>query len=117
VEESPFLPQSLLLESDSTRAGWAQASNQLNGGQLEKAMTAAGWTSFFMAGSIRTRVFGFDRQRTIRAALKRLIATVKLNKCNCLEFDAVTTHTFLGVPYVNVSAHGRWIQKKAALVP
>jgi hypothetical protein len=47
----------------------------------------------------------------IHAALKRLIANVKLQKCNCLEIDDVATHSLLGMPYVSVSAHPRHIQK------
>jgi hypothetical protein len=38
---------------------------------------------------------------------------VKRQQCNCLEIDQVTTHSFLGVPCVSISAHSRNIQKGA----
>jgi hypothetical protein len=63
-----------------------------------------------MANKIKTTVFSFNRARTIHAALKRVIASVREQKCNCLEIDDVATHSFLGIPYVTVSAHPRHIQ-------
>ena len=55
--------------------------------------------------------FGFNRARMIHAALQRVISSVQQQKCNCLEIDEVAMHSFLGVPYVSVSAHPRHIQK------
>jgi hypothetical protein len=65
-----------------------------------------------MAGSIRANAFGFERQKMVNAALKRVIASVQLQRCNCLEIDDVATHSFLGIPYITVSAHARHIQKR-----
>ena len=64
-----------------------------------------------MAGEIKTTVFGFDRQKALRAALKRLIANVKSQHCNSIEITQVTGKSFLRVPYVSVSAHPRHLQK------
>ena len=64
-----------------------------------------------MAGEIKATVFGFDRQKTLRAALKRLIANVKSQHCNSIEITRVTGKSFLKVPYVSVSAHPRHLQK------
>ena len=69
-----------------------------------------------MAGAIRTTVFGFDRLKMMGAALKRLIKNVKLQKCNCLEIDNVAVHSFLGLPYMSISAHPRHIQKGMVFV-
>jgi len=66
---------------------------------------------FFMAGEIKTTVFGFDRQHALRAALERLIAVVKSQHCNSIEITRVTDKSFLKVPYVTVSAHARHLQK------
>ena len=63
-----------------------------------------------MAGAIKTIGFGFARRTMIQAALKRVIATVKLQECNCLEIDAIAMRSFLGLPYVCLSAHSRHIQ-------
>jgi hypothetical protein len=93
--------------SDSN--GWAA----LNGARsaFEKEIRETGWTFFFMAGEIDATVFGFDRQKTLRAALKRLIANVKSQHCNGIEITRVTAKSFLSVPYVSVSAHPRHLQK------
>ena len=64
-----------------------------------------------MAGEIKTTVFGFDRQKAVRAALKRLIAEVKSQHCNSIEITRVVDKSFLSVPYVSVSAHLRHLQK------
>ncbi len=78
---------------------------------FEKTIQAAGWTFFFMAGEIKTTVFGFDRQKALRAALQRLIRDVKSQHCNSIEITRVTGKSFLSVPYVNVSAHPRHLQQ------
>jgi hypothetical protein len=64
-----------------------------------------------MAGEIRATVFGFDRQKALRTALKRLIADVKSQHCNSIEITRVISKSFLTVPYVSVSAHPRHLQK------
>ena len=78
---------------------------------FEKTIHEEGWTLFFMAGEIKTTVFGFDRQHALRAALKRLIAVVKSQHCNGIEITRVTDKSFLKVPHVSVSAHARHLQK------
>jgi hypothetical protein len=110
VERDTFLPESLGLESGMTRSGWGRVTNNPDRHQLETELTTAGWTFFLMAGTIRSTAFGFGRPRMIQAALKRLIAIVKLQKCNCLEIDAIRSRSFLGLPYVSLSAHSRHIQ-------
>jgi hypothetical protein len=109
IEEGTHLPNSVLLQSESYSSGWAAVKNVRS--TFEKEIKEAGWTFFFMAGEIKTIAFGFDRARMMRAAVQRLIANVRLQKCNCLAIDNVATHSFLGMPYVSVSAHSRHIQK------
>ena len=109
VEEGTHLPKSLLLQSESSSNGWAVVKDVR--ATFEKAIQQAGWTFFFMAGEIKTTVFGFDRQKALRAALKRLIAEVKSQHCNSIEITRVVGKSFLSVPYVSVSAHPRHLQK------
>src|SRR6266852_1266263 len=109
VEESTHLPKSLLLQSESGSNGWAAVKDVR--ATFEKAIQQTGWTFFFMAGEIKTTVFGFDRQKALRAALKRLIAEVKSQHCNSIEITRVVDKSFLSVPYVSVSAHPRHLQK------
>ena|ERR1700676_4932603 len=110
IEQNTTLPGTLALESSSTGSGWTQMTNNPSRHLLEEKLSAAGWTFFLMAGTIKTIGFGFDQPGMIQGALNRLIAAVKLQKCNCLEIDAVTKHSFLGLPYVSLSAHSRHIQ-------
>jgi len=111
VEQNTLLPMPLRLESDSSGGGWARVVNNRDGHQLEESLSTAGWTFFYMAKTIRALGFAFERQKMMDGALKRLIATVRLQHCNCLEIDDVATHSFLGVKYMSVSAHARHIQK------
>jgi len=111
VEKNTLLPMPLRLESDSSGGGWARVVNNPDGHQLEESLSTAGWTFFYMAKTIRTIGFAFERQKMIDGALRRLIATVRRQQCNCLEIDDVATHSFLGVRYVSVAAHARHIQK------
>jgi hypothetical protein len=110
IEKSAQLPELLRLESDST-AGWVRVTNNLDCYQIEKELASEGWTFFYMAGRIEATAFGFDREKMIHTALKRLIAKVRLQKCNCLEIDEVATKSFLGMPCVSVSGHSRHLKK------
>jgi hypothetical protein len=111
IEKNALHPQCFQLRDHAYPDAWMRVTHDLTRPELEKQLRATGWTFFYMASAIRTRSFGFDRAKTIHAALKRIIANVKKQKCNCLEIDGVTAHSFLGMPYVSVSAHPRHIQK------
>lgn len=103
------MPRSLRLPTQPDSNGWTTVNG--NRPAFEKTIHEEGWTLFFMAGEIKTSVFGFDRQHALRAALKRLIAVVKSQHCNGIEITRVTDKSFLKVPYVSVSAHARHLQK------
>jgi hypothetical protein len=79
--------------------------------ELETKLAATGWTFFYLAGAIRMTACGFDWAKTINAAMKRVIKSVRQQRCNCLQIDEVAAHSFLGVPYVSVSAHARHVQR------
>jgi hypothetical protein len=111
IRNGTRLPEALGLKYDSVATGWASVTNNPDGHRLEKALATAGWTFFYMAGAIRKIAFGFQRQNMVNAAMKRIIASVKLQGCNCLEIDGVAMRSFFGVPYVSVSAHSRHIQE------
>jgi hypothetical protein len=104
VERNTLLPDSLRLETDSAADGWARVADSLDGHELQKRLATAGWTFFYMAGTITASGFG------AAAALKRLITAVRLQKCNCVEIDDIRTRSLFGVPYVSLSAHSRHIQ-------
>jgi hypothetical protein len=109
IEGGTHLPNSLSLPNGSHSNGWSP----LNGARatFEKAIHDAGWTFFFMAGEMHIDVFGFDRQKTLQTALRRLAARAKSHNCNGIEITQVTGKSLLKVPYVSVSAHARHLQK------
>src|SRR4051794_6877669 len=109
VMDGAHLPPSLLLQSQSDSNGWAAVQD--DGPTFEKAVQKAGWTLFFMAGEIEATVLGFDQEKAVRAAFRRLIANAKSQHCNGIEITRVTGRSFLGVPSVKVSAHARHLQK------
>jgi len=108
IEDGTLLPESLRLESEAYSTGWASVSNVR--AEFEKAISQAGWTFFFMAGAIQSTVFGFDKQKAVRTAVKRIITDVESQNCNCLEITGVTLKSFLGMSYARVSAHSRHVQ-------
>jgi len=109
LEARANLPGSLLRQGEPDSNGWALVRDARF--TFEKAIHEAGLTLFFMAGEIKATVIGFDRQKALRAALKRLIANVQSQRCNSIEITRVAGKSFLGVPYVTVFAHPRHLQK------
>jgi hypothetical protein len=109
IENGTHLPDSPLSLGKPDSNGWTA----LNGARsaFETQIREAGWTFFFLAGELKSTVFGFDKPKARRTALKRLIANVKTHHCNGIEIAQVTDRTFLKVPYVSVSAHARHLQK------
>ena len=113
IERDAAHPPFFQLKDDKSPHEWMTIQHKLNFHELEKELAAAGWTFFFLANAVKTTAFGFDRAKIIRAATRRLIAAVRLQKCNCLEIHDVTMHSFLGMPYVSIVAHPRHLQKGA----
>jgi hypothetical protein len=109
VAGGTHLPKSLLLQNESDSNGWATIKDAR--ATFEKTVQEEGWTFFFMAGEIKATVFGFDKQKALRTALKRLIAEVRSQRCNSIEITRVMDKSFLKMPYVSVSAHPRHLQQ------
>ena len=109
VEEGTYLPKSLRHQSESDSNGWAAVKDARS--TFVTTIQEEGWTFFFMAGEIKATAFGFDRQKALRAALKRLIAEVRSQRCNSIEITRVMDKSFLKMPYVSVSAHPRHLQQ------
>ena len=107
IDENTLLPEPMRHDSQSIGNGWARIMNNL---AFEKKLAAAGWMFFYMAGTIRANALGFERSRMIRTAVKRLLATVALENCNCLAIDHIMMRSFCGIPFVTVLAHSRHIQ-------
>ncbi len=109
IEGGTYLPNSLTAPAESSIPGWSAVRSDRP--TFDKEIKEAGWTNFFMAGEIKATVFGSDKQKTLRTALRRLIAQVKSQSCNSIEITDVTEKSFLKMPYVCVSAHARHLQQ------
>ncbi len=109
IAEGALLPESLLFESEPYAYGWRLVKN-LDSKGLDQIISKAGWSFFYIAGVIETKVFGSDEKKTTRKAIKQVIANLKSKNFNCLEITRVAAKRSLGLPYVSVSAHSRHIQ-------
>ncbi|MBZ5594959.1 MAG: hypothetical protein LAP39_22175 [Acidobacteriia bacterium] len=116
IENGSRTPESLQIQTEPYSSSWKSVSN-LNLDELDTGIAKAGWTFFFMAGEVKITAFGFDKQAAVRRAVRRVITDVESHKCNCLEITQVSPQSFLGIPYVNVHAHARHIQKSSAFSP
>jgi hypothetical protein len=113
-KDGTCLPDALRFESEPCATGWRLVQN-LDGYGLDRKIREAGWTFFYMAGEIITIVFGFEGQKNVRRAVKRMLARLKSEKFNSLEITRVASKHFLGVPYMSVSACSRHIQESLFL--
>ncbi len=109
IANGTLLPDSIHLESQPYSKTWASIDN-LSRTQIEGQLDKAGWTLFFMARQIKTSAFGFDEGKRLRTAVNRAIDGVQSMHCNCVEITGITRKSFLGLPYVSVSAQSRHIQ-------
>ncbi len=114
IEEGALLPESLPFESEPYSKGWRLVKN-LDSRGLDRKIREAGWTFFYMAGEVPASAVGFDLEKTARRAVRKVIASMKSDRLNCLEIVQVAAKRFLGLPYVTVSAHPRHIQESMFL--
>jgi hypothetical protein len=113
-KDGTFLPHTLRFESEPCATGWRLVKD-LDGYGLDRKIHEAGWTFFCIAGEIKTIVFGFEGQKKVRRAVKRILARMNSEKFNSLEITRVASKRLLGVPYVRVSACSRHIQESLFL--
>jgi hypothetical protein len=114
IKDGTFLPDALRFDSEPCATGWRLVKD-LDGYGLHRKINEAEWTFFCLASEIKATIFGFDGQKTVRRAVKRILANLKSSKFNALEITRVASKSFLGVPYVNVSACSRHIQESLYL--
>jgi hypothetical protein len=109
-----FLPQSALFESEPYANGWKLVRN-IDGRGLNQVITGAGWNFLCIADQITVSVFGADEEKTTRQAVRKVIAQMVSKDFNCVEITRMGRKRFLGLPYLNVSARSRHIQKGIVL--
>jgi hypothetical protein len=111
IAEGTPMPASMRLEGEPDSNGW-QTVQSGDRPEFERKISRAGWIFFLIAGEIQATVFGFDQRRALRAAMQRIVASVKFQRCNSLQITEVTAKSFLKLPYVRVSAQSRHIQER-----
>ena len=105
------LPLQWQVEQTKVAGGWSRLATILDRKLLPAQLAAVGWTLFFMASTISATAFGFSSPKMVDAAMVRITAAAALQKCNCMEIDEVRMRSFLGIPYVRISARPRHIQE------
>ena len=114
-KDGTFLPDALQFDSEPCVTGWGLVKD-LDGYGLDRKIRDAGWRFFCIAGEVKAIVLGFEGQKNVRRAVKRMLARLKSEKFNSLEITRVASKRFLGVPYVSVSARSRHIQESLFLL-
>ncbi|MFZ0590218.1 MAG: hypothetical protein WAM39_07030 [Bryobacteraceae bacterium] len=110
LEDSTPTPEGMVVATERYSAGWSSIIKSTSA-QLGRELEGAGWTFFYMAGEIRRSGFGFNDQSRTDRALAHVINAVKREHCNCLEITQMRKRYFLGLPYTNLVAHARHIQR------
>ena len=114
IEEGVLLPDSLRLESEPYSNGW-RIVKELDGYGLDRTMSQAGWTCFYMANEISVSAMALNGEKSLSKAVNKILTKLKLERFNSLEITAVATKRFLGLPHTTVSAHARHIQESMFL--
>jgi hypothetical protein len=114
MKEWPGMTQLLGLESEPCSGEWSLLK-VLDGFTLDRKIHAAGWNFFFMAAEIKVMFWGSVGAAKIQNALQRILEKVKPQQFNGLEVTQIVGRSFLGVPYVTVSAHSRHLQQSCYL--
>src|SRR5437879_6589925 len=118
IKEGTPLPTLRSMESEQFLPGWRIVKN-LDRQALTREIEGANWSFFYLAGEIRTIVFGRGGLGTLRRAVKRIVAKQggQSFRFNSLEITKISSKWFLGIPLTSVTAHSRHIQLGIALIP
>ena len=114
VKEGTQMPESVQLEGVPYLKGW-ELVNNLSSAGMDRKLCDANWSFFYIAGEVSGLAFGSDSEETTRRAIKKIIASMKSDKFNCLEISRVAAKSFLRLPYVTIAAHQRHIQESLYL--
>ena len=116
IREGTPLPATLSIESEPFVPGWRVVKN-LDRQALTREVESANWNFFYLAGQIRATVFGRERPRALRRAVRCVLGKQQGQMFNSLEITKIVSKRFLGIPFISVTAHSRHIQQGIALVP
>jgi len=116
IREDTPLPTNLPIESEAFLRVRRVVKN-LDRSTLARNIEGANWNFFYLAGEIRATVLGRDRPRTLRRAVKCVLAKREGQKFNSLEITKVDSKRFIGIPFMSITGHSRHIQQGIGLVP
>src|SRR6266481_3167382 len=118
IKEGTPLPSLRSMESEQFLPGWRMVKNS-DRQALTREIEGANWNFFYLAGEIRTIVFGRAGLGTLRRAVKRILTKQEGQsfRFNSLEITKISSKWFLGLPLLRVTAHSRHIQLGIALIP
>src|SRR6266851_7285583 len=104
IREDTRLPATLSIESEAFLPGWRVVKN-LDRQALTREIEGANWNFFYLAGEIRTTVFGREGVGTLRRAVKRILAKQEDQsfRFNALEITKIASKWFLGIPLLRVT--------------
>jgi hypothetical protein len=110
VQKGTTLPSSIVLRSEPTTNDWNAFEKGAELLQLKAELSSAGWSYFYM-GAVKQTAFGSPGAKRLASAMKGVSAKMRLNSCNSLQIDAITPRSWLGIPYLSVTAHCCHIQQ------
>ena len=114
IEEGIIFPDSLRVESEPYLNGW-RVVKELDGYGLDRKMSEAGWTCFYMADEIKGSSVAFDREKSLCKAVSQILTKLKLERFNALEITKIDAKRFLGLPQTTITAHARHVQESMFL--
>ncbi len=116
IREGTLLPGGLIIETEAFIPGWRAVRN-CDGYRLGRKIEEAKWNFFYLAGEVRSIVFGRVGPESLRRAVRSILEKPEARKFNSLEVTGTRSRWFLGIPFVSVTANFRHIQQGLALDP
>jgi hypothetical protein len=111
VAEGTSLPEFCNLASEPFSKGW-RTVRDFEGFGLDKHLSRIGWTFFYRAAPVKVSVLGLGNNRTLRKAFRKIIRGSRRLTFNCLEITETTRKDFMGITYIQMSAHARDIKER-----
>ncbi len=116
IRENTVLPAGLAAESEAFLPDW-RVVKSVDRSTLARNIEGVNWNFFYLAGEIKATALGRNQPGTLRRAVKCVLAKQEGQKFNSLEITEVVSKRYLGIPFINITAHSRHIQQGIGLVP
>lgn len=114
LAEGTQLPASMFMTTAPCTPGWKQIQNVTIQG-FKELIARAGWHFLFIATELEATIYGWNTEKAVRKAARRITEQSQAAKYNCVEILRVEASRFLGIPFVRITAHSRQIQERGNL--